>query len=58
MSESNAERVWLTFNRASKTTVVMTNQETAQLCKLLNKARTARHGKDGNGFMTTQLPAP
>ncbi len=58
MSESDAEWAWLTFNRASKTTVVMTNQETAQLCELFNKATTARHGEDGNGFMTTQVPAP
>jgi hypothetical protein len=47
MSGSNAGRVCLTFNGATKTTVVMTNQETAQLCELLNKATTPRHGKTG-----------
>jgi hypothetical protein len=31
-------RVWLTFNGAIKTTVVMTNPETAQLTELLDKA--------------------
>jgi hypothetical protein len=31
-------RVWLTFNGALKTTVVMTDQETAQLRELLDKA--------------------
>ncbi|MGH3898180.1 MAG: hypothetical protein ACRDTA_07975 [Pseudonocardiaceae bacterium] len=35
-------RVWLTFNGAIKTTVVMTNPETAQLCELLNKATAVR----------------
>jgi hypothetical protein len=30
--------VWLTFNGAIKTTVVMTNPETACLVELLNKA--------------------
>jgi hypothetical protein len=35
-------RVWLTFNGAIKTTVVMTNPETMQLCELLNKATAAR----------------
>ena len=35
-------RVWLTFNGAIKTTVVMTNPETVQLCELLNKATAAR----------------
>lgn len=43
----NAGRVWLTFNGAIRTTVVMTNPETAQLCELLNKATTARHRKPG-----------
>ncbi len=38
-------RVWLTFNGAIKTTVVMTNPETAQLCELLSKATAARQGK-------------
>ncbi|MGH3865097.1 MAG: hypothetical protein ACRDQ4_02980 [Pseudonocardiaceae bacterium] len=45
MSGSNAARVCLTFNRKIKTTAVMTNQQTAQLCELLNKATTPRHGK-------------
>jgi hypothetical protein len=31
-------RVWLTFHGAIKTTVVMTNPETAHLVELLNKA--------------------
>ncbi len=35
-------RVWLTFNGAIKTTVVMTDPETMQLCELLNKATAAR----------------
>ncbi len=35
-------RVWLTFNEAIKTTVVMTNPETVQLCELLNKATAVR----------------
>ncbi len=35
-------RVWLTFNGAIKTTVVMTNGETGQLSELLDKATTAR----------------
>lgn len=43
----NAGRVWLTFNGAIRTTVVMTNPEAAQLCELLNKATTARRGKTG-----------
>jgi hypothetical protein len=38
----SAGRVWLTFNGAIKTTVVMTNPETVQLCELLNKATAAR----------------
>ena len=38
-------RVWLTFNGAIKTTVVMTNPETAQLWELLNKATAARTGE-------------
>jgi hypothetical protein len=43
----NAGRVWLTFNGAIKTTVVMTNPETVQLCELLTKATATRHGKAG-----------
>lgn len=35
----DAGRVWLTFNGAIKTTVVMTGPETAHLAELLNKAR-------------------
>jgi hypothetical protein len=35
-------RVWLTFNGAIKTTVVMTDGETAQLSELLDKAAVAR----------------
>jgi hypothetical protein len=35
-------RVWLTFNGAIKTTVVMTDGETAQLSELLDKATAAR----------------
>jgi hypothetical protein len=38
-------RVWLTFNGAIKTTVVMTNPEMVQLCELLNKATAARTGE-------------
>jgi biotin-(acetyl-CoA carboxylase) ligase len=38
----SAGRVWLTFNGAIKTTVVMTNPETAQLGKLLDKATLAQ----------------
>jgi hypothetical protein len=38
----NAGRVWLTFNGAIKTTVVMTNPETVQLCELLTNATAAR----------------
>ena len=41
----SAGRVWLTFNGAIKTTVVMTNPETVQLSELLNKATAARQGK-------------
>jgi hypothetical protein len=47
MSGSNAGRVCLTFNGKIKTTAMMTNQETAQLYELLNKATTPRHGKTG-----------
>jgi hypothetical protein len=43
----NAGRVWLTFNGAIKTTVVMTDPETVQLCELLTTATTTRHGKTG-----------
>lgn len=32
-----SSRVWLTFNGATRTTVVMTNPETVQLCELLTK---------------------
>lgn len=35
-------RVWLTFDGAIKTTVVMTNGETGQLGELLDKATVAR----------------
>ena len=38
-------RVWLTFNGAIKTTVVMTDPETVQLCELLNEAAAARQRK-------------
>jgi hypothetical protein len=38
----NAGRVWLTFNGAIKTTVVMTDLETARLGELLDKATLAR----------------
>ena len=38
----SAGRVWLTFNGAIKTTVVMTDLETAQLGELLDKATLAR----------------
>ncbi|MGH3700296.1 MAG: hypothetical protein ACRDQ9_00335 [Pseudonocardiaceae bacterium] len=41
----NAGRVWLTFNGAIRTTVVLTNQETITLCELLTNAAAARHGK-------------
>lgn len=34
----SAARVWLTFHGAIKTTVAMTNPETAHLVELLNKA--------------------
>lgn len=37
-----AGRVWLTFNGAIKTTVVMTDPETRQLADLLSKATVAR----------------
>jgi hypothetical protein len=37
-----AGRVWLTFNGAIKTTVVMTDLETEQLMELLGDARDAR----------------
>ena len=37
-----AGRVWLTFNGAIKTTVVMTDLETSQLMGLLGDARDAR----------------
>ncbi|HSL06992.1 MAG TPA: hypothetical protein VK887_03345 [Pseudonocardiaceae bacterium] len=40
-----AGRVWLTFNGAIKTTIVMTNPETAQLWELLNKTTAARTGE-------------
>ncbi|MGH8966401.1 MAG: hypothetical protein ACRDXB_13890 [Actinomycetes bacterium] len=42
-----AAQVWLTFNGAIKTTVVMTNPETMQLGELLTKATAARQGKTG-----------
>lgn len=35
-------RVWLTFDGAIKTTVVMTDGETAQLSELLDKATATR----------------
>jgi hypothetical protein len=38
----SAARVWLTFNGAIRTTVVLTNQETTLLCELLSNAATAR----------------
>ncbi len=38
----NNGRVWLTFDGAIKTTVVMTDPETVELGKLLDKARVAR----------------
>jgi hypothetical protein len=38
-------RMWLTFNGAIKTIVVMTNLEMVQLCELLNKATAARTGE-------------
>jgi hypothetical protein len=41
----SAGRVWLTFNGAIKTTVVMTNPETVQLCELLTKATMARRAR-------------
>jgi hypothetical protein len=37
-----AGRVWLTFNGAIKTTVVMTDGETGQLGELLDKATVQR----------------
>jgi hypothetical protein len=37
-----AGRVWLTFNGAIKTTVVMTDLETEQLMELLGDAQDAR----------------
>lgn len=37
-----AGRVWLTFNGAVKTTVVMTDPETGQLAELLGEATVAR----------------
>lgn len=43
----SAGRVWLTFNGAIRTTAVMTNPETMQLCELLNRATEPRHGKAG-----------
>jgi hypothetical protein len=43
----SAGRVSLTFNGAIKTTVVMTNPQTVQLCELLTKATAARQGKAG-----------
>jgi hypothetical protein len=46
----NAGRVWLTFNGAIRTTVVMTNPETVQLCELLTNAAAARHGKTGTDW--------
>lgn len=36
-------RVWLTFSGAIKTTVVMTNPETAELVELLGDAQVARN---------------
>ncbi|MGH3763966.1 MAG: hypothetical protein ACRDS0_16955 [Pseudonocardiaceae bacterium] len=38
-------RVWLTFNGAIKTTLVMSDPETVQLCELLNEATAARQRK-------------
>lgn len=40
--EGNGARVWLTFDGAIKTTVVMTNGETGQLGKLLDNAMVAQ----------------
>jgi hypothetical protein len=42
----SAGRVWLTFHGAIKTTVVMTDPETLQLCEQLTTATTARQEKD------------
>ncbi len=39
-TQATAGRVCLTFNRKIKTTAVLTNQQTAQLCELINKATT------------------
>ncbi len=38
----NNGRVWLTFDGAIKTTVVMTDPETVELGELLDKARVVR----------------
>ncbi|MGH3792015.1 MAG: hypothetical protein ACRDQ9_14715 [Pseudonocardiaceae bacterium] len=38
----NSERVWLTFNGAIRTTVVLTDHEKALLCELLTNPREAR----------------
>ncbi|HET9258349.1 MAG TPA: hypothetical protein VFO16_24560 [Pseudonocardiaceae bacterium] len=38
-------RVWLTFDGAIKTTVVMTDPETVRLCELLNETTAARQRK-------------
>lgn len=38
----HAGRVWLTFDGAIKTTVVMTNAETEQMGELLDKAMVGR----------------
>ncbi len=45
-------RVWLTFNGAIKTTVVMTDPETVQLCELLTQATATPQGDVEDGFMT------
>ncbi|MGH3685845.1 MAG: hypothetical protein ACRDRU_22265 [Pseudonocardiaceae bacterium] len=38
----NSERVWLTFNGAIRTTVVLTHHETMVLCELLTNPNEAR----------------
>ncbi|MGH3973491.1 MAG: hypothetical protein ACRDS9_09210 [Pseudonocardiaceae bacterium] len=40
-------RVWLTFNGAIRTTVVLTDGETGQLVRLLDSAKTHRPGETG-----------
>lgn len=49
----HAARVWLTFDGAIKTTVVMTDPETVYLAGLLGKAQSSRSTPERNDFSSS-----